>query len=77
MLSFIATCIVLLLLSFSVRPSILKITYPFTTLVGSFLSLICTFIVSVWSTSMLVFVVMFSVACLCLMFSSGVLLVFP
>ena len=62
---------------FSVRPSILKITYPFTTLAGSFLSFICTFIVRLWSTSTVWFVVMFSVACLCLRFSSGVLLVFP
>ena len=65
------------LVSFSVSPSILKITVPFTNLVLSRLSVIVTWNVMFSFTLTSPLVVSVSVACLCFRFNSGVLLLDP
>ena len=76
-LSCSATCMVWLFSSFSVSPSILKIIYPFTVRFVSFLSVTVTWNVMFSSTSTLGLLFSVSLACLCLRFTSGVLLRLP
>ena len=70
----IGTCSVILFSSFSVFPSIFSIMCPFTSRVGSCLSVIVTWIVSGWLLCMLLVLFSVSVAFLCFSCSSGVLL---